>query len=185
MQKQQKLPVLYFQFARGERTGDLASLSGLESPKSVQAYGGQKYPIRCIWQSSHELPKMQTSGSAGIDLPSNESAAIVLEPGDRYIFSTGLHVEIPEGIVMDVRSRSGLAFKYGVCVLHGIGTVDSDYRGEVKVVLINHGVESYTVEPGERIAQLLFFPYLPVKLQPVPVLTNTKRGEGGFGSTGK
>ena len=184
------LPVLYFEFCTGQRELLEVSdpLTRIDSPKSVGTMTGEKFPIRCIWEAHHDLPRMQTSGSAGIDLPARIAPSqyeVTLNPGESHIFDTGLYIELPEGIVMDVRSRSGLAFKYGVHVLHGIGTVDSDYRGEVKVVLLNSGKEPYTVRDGDRIAQLVFLPYLPVQLQPVSQLSTTKRGNGGFGSTGK
>lgn len=180
------LPVLYFQFCQGVREilQVSAPLTDLQSPINVGSSTFERHNIRCIWKSENKLPQTETLGSAGLDLPNNETEDITIEPGEMATFSTGLTVEVPEGIVLDVRSRSGLAFKHGVHIPHGIGTVDSDYRGEVKVILVNHGKEAYTVKPGDRIAQLVFLPYLPVTLKPVEKLSETSRGVGGFGSTG-
>jgi len=133
-----------------------------------------------------ELPRYQTSGSSGMDvrayLPDGD---LVLEPGDRYPVPTGLFFALPEGYEAQVRARSGLALKYGIGLPNGVGTIDSDYRGELKVLLINWGKEPFTIRSGDRIAQLVITRYETVEWEPVGTLDETVRGDGGFGSTGK
>jgi dUTP pyrophosphatase len=128
------------------------------------------------------LPAYATRGSAGMDLRASESARI--GPGEYKAVATGLFLEIPEGFEGQVRPRSGLALKHGVTLLNAPGTIDSDYRGEVRVILINHGRTTFVVEPGDRIAQLVFAKTTRAKLCPRDELSGTDRGEGGFGSTG-
>ncbi len=131
-----------------------------------------------------EAPLMYaTSGSAGCDLISSEE--ITIPPGRWSSVSTGLHLEIPEGYFAQVCPRSGVAFKHGVTVLNSPGIIDSDYRGEVKVILINHNSLRYTVKKGDRIAQLVFLPFAQVDMRHVEYFSTTERGEGGFGSTGR
>ena len=132
------------------------------------------------------LPEPSTTGSAGLDLRAAvpEDAPVVLEPGGFALVPTGLQVALPPGTEGQVRPRSGLAAKFGVTVLNSPGTVDADYRGEVKVILVNHGSESFEVTRGERIAQMVVAQYVPVRLVPVESLDETARGAGGFGSTG-
>lgn len=133
-----------------------------------------------------DLPRYATPGSAGMDLTAGISQALTIEPGKRTGIPTGLVVEIPPGYEGQVRPRSGLAARAGITLTNCVGTIDSDYRGEVVVLLINHGEDSYTVEPGERIAQLLITPVPQVQIMEVEETTMTsERGEGGFGSTGK
>ncbi|MEM1056579.1 MAG: dUTP diphosphatase [Bacteroidota bacterium] len=132
------------------------------------------------------LPEPSTSGSAGLDLRAAvpEAEPLVLEPGGIALVPTGLQIALPPGTEGQVRPRSGLAAKHGVTVLNSPGTVDADYRGEVKVILINHGREAFEVSRGERIAQMVVARYVPVRLCPVDALDETARGTGGFGSTG-
>lgn len=128
-------------------------------------------------------PLYATSGSAGCDLISNDD--VILPPGKWAAVGTGLYLEIPKGYVAQVCPRSGLAMKHGVSVLNAPGIIDSDYRGEVKVLLVNHDSLRYTVKKGDRIAQLVFMPVVQVQMKHVDQLTGTDRGEGGFGSTGR
>jgi dUTP pyrophosphatase len=130
------------------------------------------------------LPAYQTSGSAGLDLCAALPEALRLGPGERRLIPTGLILEIPEGYEGQVRPRSGLALKYGITVVNSPGTIDADFRGEVGVVLINHGSEPYVVEPLSRIAQLVIARVEQVELELVDALSETSRGAGGYGSTG-
>lgn len=134
-----------------------------------------------------ELPRYETSGSAGMDVRAAvpEDEPITLAPGERILVPTGLTFAIPHGYEMQVRPRSGLAFKHGITCLNTPGTIDSDYRGELKVLLINLGTEAFMIERGERVAQLLIAPVIQGIWQPVSTLPETERGAGGFGSTGK
>jgi dUTP pyrophosphatase len=134
--------------------------------------------------SQHELPKYETSASAGVDLRANLDTAITLKPLERVLVKTGLFLEIPEGFEAQVRPRSGLALKKGITVLNSPGTVDADYRGEVGVILINLSNEEFVIENGERIAQLVFARVEQANWVNVEILSETARGEGGFGSTG-
>ena len=129
-------------------------------------------------------PRYQSAGSAGADLCAALAEELVLEPGQRAAVSTGLRLQIPAGYEAQVRPRSGLALEHGVTVLNSPGTIDSDYRGEVKVILINLGAERYTVKPGERIAQVVFAAAVRAEFEPQRHLADSARGEGGFGSTG-
>lgn len=134
-----------------------------------------------------QLPSYETAGSAGMDVraavPENEP--VVLAPGARAMVPTGLSVAIPEGYEIQVRPRSGLAAKHGLTCLNTPGTIDSDYRGEIKVILINLGAEPFTIQRGERIAQLVLAPVTRLGWQEVSELGETARGAGGFGSTGR
>lgn len=135
---------------------------------------------------ARDLPRYATPGSAGMDLTAAIDKPYVLEAGKRYAMPTGIIIEVPSGYEGQVRARSGLAFKAGISLTNCVGTIDSDYRGEVKVLLINHGEEAYTFEPGERIAQLLVTPVPQVEVLEVSEVTETEeRGAGGFGSTGR
>lgn len=140
--------------------------------------------VKVINKSKHILPAYETSASAGVDLRANLEEAVVLKPLERTLIKTGLFLEIPEGFEGQVRPRSGLALKKGVTVLNAPGTVDADYRGEVGVILINLSQEDFTIEDGERIAQLVFCKVEQSNWENVEILTETHRGEGGFGSTG-
>jgi len=130
-----------------------------------------------------ELPRYETEGSAGMDLRADEPVA--LAPGERALVATGLALQIPPGFEGQVRPRSGLAARHGVGLLNAPGTVDSDYRGEVKVILVNHGQQPVRFERGERIAQLVIAPVARAVLEVVEALGDTGRGAGGFGSTGR
>ena len=132
------------------------------------------------------VPRYETAGAAGLDLRAAlpESSRLVIEPGARDLVPTGLTIALPEGFEAQVRPRSGLALKHGVTVLNAPGTVDADYRGEIGVILINHGAEPFEVKRGDRIAQLVIAPALQVTLVAVDALSDSARGAGGFGSTG-
>lgn len=141
--------------------------------------------IRIVNKSKHPLPSYATTHSAGMDLRANLEASISLVPGERALVKTGLFLELPEGTEAQVRPRSGLAFKHGVTVLNAPGTIDADYRGEVGVILINHGQEPFEVKDGERIAQLVIARYERVTFTEVADLSVSERGAGGFGHTGR
>ncbi len=130
------------------------------------------------------MPKYATDLSAGVDLEAAITAPVTLKPGERTLIETGLAIALPEGFEAQIRPRSGLAFKNGVTVLNSPGTIDADYRGEVKVILANLGTENFTIERGMRIAQMVVAPYSRVSWNVVEALDETARGAGGFGSTG-
>lgn len=131
-----------------------------------------------------DLPKLETDGSAAMDVVACTDRPIHIQPGQRVLIPTGLKVAIPFGFKINVLPRSGNAYKKGITVLNTPGLIDSDYRGEIGVILINTGEETFTVLPGERIAQIEIAPVYFIKWKSVPVLSETVRGEGGFGSTG-
>lgn len=131
------------------------------------------------------MPEYATSGSAGMDIHAMLAEAVTLHPGERRLIPTGLKIELPEGYEAQVRPRSGLALKHGVTVLNTPGTIDSDYRGEIGVVLINLGQEDFEIKNGDRIAQMVVAPFAQVKWNEVLILDNTVRGEGGYGHTGE
>lgn len=140
--------------------------------------------INIINRSAHALPNYETIASAGMDLRANLDEPIVLQSLGRTIVKTGLFIELPIGYEAQVRPRSGLAAKKGVTVLNSPGTIDADYRGEIGVILVNLSNEPFTIENGERIAQLIIAKHERAEWLEVEVLTETSRGEGGFGSTG-
>jgi len=140
--------------------------------------------IQIINKSQHELPNYETIASAGMDLRANLTEPITLNPLERAIVKTGLFIELPIGYEAQVRPRSGLAAKKGITVLNSPGTIDADYRGEIGVILVNLSNEAFTVENGERIAQLIIAKHERAEWISVEVLSETSRGEGGFGSTG-
>ncbi|MHA3788454.1 dUTP diphosphatase [Flavobacterium hauense] len=140
--------------------------------------------INIINRSGHALPNYETIASAGMDLRANIEEPIVLAPLGRAIVKTGLFIELPIGYEAQVRPRSGLAAKKGVTVLNSPGTIDADYRGEIGVILVNLSNEPFTIENGERIAQLIIARHERAEWNEVEALTETSRGEGGFGSTG-
>lgn len=140
--------------------------------------------VEIINKSRHSLPKYETVASAGVDLRANIDAPIVLKPLERCLVKTGLFMAIPVGYEGQVRPRSGLALKSGITVLNSPGTIDADYRGEVGVILINLSNEPFTIQDGERIAQLVVNKCEQAEFYLVDELTVTERGEGGFGSTG-
>jgi dUTP pyrophosphatase len=138
-----------------------------------------------INQSKHPLPEYATAQSAGLDVRANLDESIVIEPLQRVMVPTGLFVAIPDGYEIQVRPRSGLAAKHGITVLNSPGTIDADYRGEIKVILVNLSQEPFTIQDGERIAQLVFARYEKAQWNAVAELPESDRGAGGFGSTGK
>ena len=140
--------------------------------------------INIINKSSHALPNYETIASAGMDLRANITEPIILKPLERTIVKTGLFIELPIGVEAQVRPRSGLAAKKGITVLNAPGTIDADYRGEIGVVLVNLSNEDFSIENGERIAQLVIAKHERAEWQEVNALSTTERGEGGFGSTG-
>ena len=140
--------------------------------------------IKIINKSRHDLPHYETIASAGMDLRASLSESRVLKPLERTIVGTGLFIELPVGIEAQVRPRSGLAAKKGVTVLNAPGTIDADYRGEIGVILVNLSNEDFTINNGERIAQLVIAKHERAEWEQVDILSDTDRGEGGFGSTG-
>ena len=140
--------------------------------------------IKIINKSRHDLPHYETIASAGMDLRANLTEARVLKPLERSIVGTGLFIELPIGTEAQVRPRSGLAAKKGITVLNAPGTIDADYRGEIGVILVNLSNENFTIQNGERIAQLVIAKHERAEWEEVEILSDTDRGEGGFGSTG-
>jgi len=140
--------------------------------------------IKIVNKSHHPLPAYATELSAGMDLRANIDEPIVLKPMERRLVPTGLHIALPVGYEAQVRPRSGLALKKGITVLNAPGTVDADYRGDVGVILINLSDEPFTIEDGERIAQMVIARHEHAEFLPVDVLDETERGEGGYGHTG-
>ena len=140
--------------------------------------------VKVINKSKHPLPQYETIASAGMDVRANIDQSITLEPLERSLVKTGLFMEIPIGYEIQVRPRSGLAFKKGITVLNSPGTIDADYRGEIGVLLVNLSSELFVIEDGERIAQLVLAPHEQASWQEVEILGDSDRGQGGFGSTG-
>lgn len=130
------------------------------------------------------LPSYESTSAAGMDIRAALGNSLVLKSGDRILIPTGLQMALPEGYEAQIRPRSGLAIKNGITMLNSPGTIDSDYRGEVKVIAINHGAEDFTINHGDRIAQMVIAPVTQFPIQQVDDLDSTERGEGGFGSTG-
>ena len=143
-----------------------------------------KLLVRRVGPIDVPLPAYQTAGSAGLDLAAAVSEPVVIPPRERRFVKTGIAIAIPDGYEGQVRPRSGLALKHGIGIVNTPGTIDSDYRGELGVVLINHGAEPFTVEPLARIAQLVINPVAHVEIEAVESLDDTARGAGGYGSTG-
>jgi dUTP pyrophosphatase len=141
--------------------------------------------VKIVNKSHHQLPDYQTVLSAGMDLKANTDEPIALKPMERWLFPTGIYIQLPEGYEAQIRPRSGLAAKYGVTVTNAPGTIDADYTGEVKVSLINLSTDTVVIQPGERIAQMVVAKYEKVTWNEVAVLDETERGDGGFGSTGR
>lgn len=149
----------------------------------------QKVDVQFSWldpQASRDLklPGYESELASGMDAAAAVSEPVTIEPGDIELIPTGFAVALPSGYELQVRPRSGLAVKHGVTVINAPGTIDADYRGEIKVGLINHGKQSFTVDRGDRIAQLILAPVCQARLEEVDSLTETKRGAGGFGHTG-
>jgi len=133
---------------------------------------------------SGEIPEYATEGSAGMDIRAYIEEPVVIQPGERSMIHTGLFMEIEPGYEVQIRARSGLALKNGICLANGIGTIDSDYRGEVCVILANYGSEAFTVNTGDRIAQMVVMKYEKAEIVSAEELAETERGSGGFGHTG-
>ncbi|MEB3429625.1 dUTP diphosphatase [Citroniella saccharovorans] len=140
--------------------------------------------INIVNKSNNPLPKYETSGASGLDLKAFISSDIIMKPLERKIIPTGLYISMPNGIEAQIRSRSGLSYKKGLTMANGIGTIDSDYRGELKVLLVNLSTEDQIIKNGDRIAQLVFCKIESAQLKEVEFLDDTKRSEGGFGHTG-
>lgn len=142
--------------------------------------------VKIINKSDNNLPAYETVNSAGMDLRAYlPEGAVVMKPLERALIPTGLFMEIPEGYEGQVRPRSGLAIKNGITVLNTPGTIDADYRGEVKIILINLSNEEFTIKSGDRVAQIIFARCEQMELEDVEILSDTERGAGGFGHTGK
>lgn len=140
--------------------------------------------IKIINKSNHPTPAYETNASAGMDLRAVLKEAVVLKPLERHIVKTGLFIALPPGFEAQIRPRSGLAAKFGISVLNAPGTIDADYRGEIGVILVNLSNENFTINDGDRIAQMIIARYAHTKWDEVNVLDETERGSGGFGSTG-
>ena len=141
--------------------------------------------IKKLNNNSFDLPKYQTEGSVGMDLSAFIENDILIRPNERELIPTGIALSLPQNIEGQVRPRSGLSLKYGITVLNSPGTIDSDYRGEIKVILINHGNEDFLIKNNDRIAQLVFNEVVKVSFKEVKDLDQTSRNQKGFGSTGK
>ncbi|MBD8490009.1 dUTP diphosphatase [Echinicola sp. CAU 1574] len=141
--------------------------------------------VKVINQSKHPLPEYQTILSAGLDLRANLDQTVTLGPLERVLIGTGLYMELPAGFEAQIRPRSGLAFKHGLTVLNSPGTIDADYRGEIKVLLVNLSKEAFEIKDGERIAQMVVAKHEQIQWENSSDLTETERGAGGYGSTGK
>ncbi len=140
--------------------------------------------IRIINKSAHPLPSYETYGSAGMDLRASIEAPVVLKPMERKLVPTGLFIELPIGYEAQIRPRSGLAFKHGIGIVNSPGTIDADYRGEIRILLINFSDTDFLINNGDRIAQMIVAKHETVRWEPVEELTETVRGEGGYGHTG-
>ncbi|MCT4594668.1 MAG: dUTP diphosphatase [Anaeromicrobium sp.] len=140
--------------------------------------------VKIVVKEGAQIPKYETDGSAGMDLRAYIKEDIIIKPGKRRLVETGIHIQLSQGTEAQVRARSGLAMKYGIGVINGVGTVDSDYRGEIKVPLVNWGEEDFIVKNGDRIAQLVICKYEKINWEEVQNLEDTLRGTGGFGHTG-
>ncbi len=141
--------------------------------------------VRIVNKSKHLLPKYETPASAGMDLRANIDDSVMIKSLERVLIPTGLYMELPVGFEAQVRPRSGLATKFGITVLNTPGTIDADYRGEIKVILVNLSNEEFLIHDGDRIAQMIISEHVQANLVEVDVLTETERGAGGFGHTGK
>ncbi|PKM58758.1 MAG: dUTP diphosphatase [Firmicutes bacterium HGW-Firmicutes-4] len=148
----------------------------------------KNYSIKILNQSPFPLPEYQTIGSAGVDLRANLEAKMIVMPHKVYQIPTGIFLEMPIGVEAQIRARSGLALKHGLSLVNGVGTIDADYRGEIKIILINLLDKPYQLEPGERIAQMVFAEYVKADFMEVfstEELASSERGDGGFGHSGK
>lgn len=159
-------------------------LCNMAEPKALDLKAGRGLVVRVHNKGGQPLPAYATPQSAGLDLRADLAGPIMLGPGEYVLVPTGLHLELPEGTEAQVRPRSGLALKHGVTVLNSPGTIDADYRGEVRVLLINHGKEPFLINAGERVAQLVVSRYERVQFEENADLRASERGAGGFGHTG-
>lgn len=141
--------------------------------------------VQIVNKSRHELPEYATGQSAGMDLRANIDTPITLKPLQRCLVPTGLYIALPDGYEAQVRPRSGLALKFGVTVLNSPGTIDADYRGEIRVIMVNLSSEDFVVNDGDRIAQMVVVRYEQIEWSDVDVLDETERGDGGFGHSGR
>lgn len=141
--------------------------------------------VKIVNKSLNEIPAYSTTQSAGMDLRADLSEPVVMKPLERKLIPTGLYIQLPDGYEAQVRPRSGLAINKGITVLNSPGTIDADYRGEIKIILINLSQEDFTINNGERIAQMIIAPYKQVEWHEVSQLDDSERGKGGFGHTGK
>ncbi len=141
--------------------------------------------IKIVNKSKHPLPQYETEASAGMDLRANIDEPVQMAPLQRVLVPTGLFIELPVGYEAQVRPRSGMAIKQGIGVLNSPGTIDADYRGEIRVILVNLSNETYTIKDGDRIAQMIISAHVQAQWEKVEVLSETQRGAGGFGHTGK
>jgi len=141
--------------------------------------------VKIINRSKNALPQYETPQSAGLDLRADIEDEVRLNPLERTLIGTGLYISLPKGFEAQIRPRSGMAYKHGLTVLNTPGTIDADYRGEIKVLMVNISNEAYTIKPAERLAQMVIAKHEQAEWISVEVLDETKRGEGGFGSTGK
>ncbi|WP_373482349.1 dUTP diphosphatase [Acetobacterium sp.] len=154
----------------------------------IKNYSIKSYSIKILNQSQYPLPEYQTIGSAGVDLRANLESNMIVMPHKVYQIPTGIFLEMPVGIEAQIRARSGLALKHGLSLVNGIGTIDADYRGEIKIILINLLDKPYQLEPGERIAQMVFAEYIKadfIEVFSASDLAASERGGGGFGHSGK
>lgn len=140
--------------------------------------------INIINKSKHQLPGYETEASAGMDLRANLTEEITLQPLERQLIATGIFIELPIGYEAQIRPRSGLAYKFGISIVNSPGTIDADYRGEIKVLLVNLSNEVFTVNDGDRIAQMIIAKHEKAEWQEVELLSDTQRGAGGYGHTG-
>lgn len=145
----------------------------------------EKIKVEILNRSEHSLPAYETAGAAGMDLKAYVPVSFNLQPGQRILVPTGVFVAIPEGYEIQIRSRSGMAYKHGVIVLNSPGTIDSDYRGEIKLLLLNTSDQAYQINDGDRLGQMVLKKVEQIEWVPVEKLSDTERGAGGFGSTGK
>lgn len=141
--------------------------------------------VKIVNQSKHALPAYATALSAGMDIRANVEQPIIIRPFERVLVPTGLFIQLPEGYEAQIRPRSGLAIKHGISVLNSPGTIDADYRGEIRVILINLSNEDFVINDGERICQMVIAPYTQATWEETDTLDDSERGEGGFGHTGK
>lgn len=140
--------------------------------------------IKIVNNSRHSLPEYATAAAAGMDLRASLEQPIVLKPLERALVPTGIHIQLPEGYEAQIRPRSGLAIKHGISIVNSPGTIDSDYRGEIRVILVNLSNENFTIQDGERICQMVVAQHATIEWEEVNSLDETRRGAGGFGHTG-